>query len=192
MQLQDYYSALSIYIPTLPTLPTASVYDAINRARRDLAAMSDITMTVTSLSLLANTASYAYPTVNGCDIISIYKYGVWGYNGNLRYAINRRDAAEYPLANFNGLPSRYWLKNRTITFWPTPAIAMQSDLKVKLRPVTLANPTDTDNQITEEYQDALTFLAGSYVAMADRNQNLAEYLKEQFKEQMSRLPRDNM
>lgn len=192
MQLQDYVTAVSIYVPTLPTLSPATQYDCINRARRDLAAQSDVTMTVTPLALIATTASYAYPTVSGCDILSIYRYGVYGYVGNLRYQIKRWPAADYPMANFNGQPGWYWLVNRKIVFWPTPSINMNCDIKCKLRPVTLVLTSDVDNQITEEYSDACVFLAASYAALADSNFNLAEYMEKMFQRQLGRLPRDNM
>lgn len=190
MTLQDYFNLVLQFIPTAATLPVGSVYNAINMARRIVAAQSDATLTLYNFDLTAGDWDYPYPTVESCQIISVRK--VWLYIGNERYQLDRKPIGSYTLSGFQSWPVRWWVKENTVYYYPIPAQAYSTDWKVTLLPLTLVNASDTDSQIRYQYSDAVTMLACKYTALSDGNISLAQAYEEMYRDVLEKLPRSTL
>jgi len=196
--LADYYTGVADNIPTTYTMDTASVYRAINRARRRVARQSDATLTTTPLTVAGtftiNTQSYAFPTVNSCVMKFIME--TYYYMGNLRIPTNgslpRLPVGSDLFINFNGWPLSYNLLNEHILYYPIPSFAYVAFVKGKLEPVDLVLPATVDLIIPEPYQDAVIFAAARYTALLDANIELAKAMEQLYQIELGQLPRNYM
>ena len=192
MTLQDYYEGVLENVPTANTLNYQVVYNAINRARRRMAAETDATLALYNFTLTPNVWNYPYSgaLVAGCSVISVRK--VWLYIGTTREKIPKVKKFDYFYTNFSSWPVKWWVEGNSVYYWPNPAEAYQSDWQVAKQPVTLATLADVDNEIPFQYTDAAIFLASKYTAITDGNSQLADFFEQEYQRAMALLPRNTL
>jgi hypothetical protein len=198
MVLQDYYNQVIEDVPTAAALDPQSVYDAINRARRRVASETDAALALYTFNLIPGTWNYPYTAtiVEGCSLIAVRK--VWIYIGTVRYPLGpcgdgrSSKKFEYPYANFQSWPIKWWKSEGSIYYWPVPASNYTTDWICVKMPNTLSNIRDVDNDIPYQYFDATCLLANKYTAIKDGNLQLAAGFEELYQQAMAVLPRGDM
>ena len=189
--LTDYYNSVQDWIPTLASLPQASVYRQINKARRTLARETDATITTYPFPFVVGQESYAFPTVNGCIMQVIME--TYYYNGNMRIppfgSLPRVLIGSEWWSGFQSWPLSYYDLNGSVYYWPIPAFAYSAYVKGKLDPIDLTTSSGTDTIIDPRFQDAVVPLASKYCALLDGNIDLANAMEAEYRLTLSRLPR---
>ncbi len=194
MTLQDYYNAILADVPTAATLTTSSIYDAINKARRSVAAETDATLDLYSFTLTAGTWNYPFPasvtaSVLTGQIVAVRK--IWYYLGTVRNQIPKELIGSYSMSNFQSWPVKWWTQQNKVYYWPIPAQAYPTEWLCQILPANLVNPGDAE-VIPYQYTDAIEALACRYTALKDGNAQLAGGFGQLYMELLGKLPRRSM
>lgn len=190
MTLQDYINDVLIKVPTAINLPQANIITAVNNARTELASTCNLGLTVVNNPLTAGQMSY--PFIVNTTYTQIGVKNIWIYLGTDRYKIPRKTMGSYPIQNFQGYPTYYYLQNQTVYFYPIPADAYSSDWEILSIPSPFVNLTDTESYIPLAYRLPLEILVASYTAMLDNKVALAQEFKKSYEGMILKFNRGDM
>jgi hypothetical protein len=179
--LNDYLTFVSGKIPTYSAIPQATVINAINDARNQVALWTGCTKTYTTFDLTQGTNTYPLSSIFGSQVLTGI-ISIWLWIGTFKYPLQKGSIGNY-VWDYQQYPTTYWIISQSLRVYPTPSSNFPLEIYYTYQPQALNYSTDIDNDIPQAFYQTVGFLASSYTAIADGNAQLGQLYEQMAQKQ---------
>jgi hypothetical protein len=179
--LNDYLTFVSSKIPTYSAIPQATVINAVNDARNQVALWTGCTKTKLTFNLTQGTNTYTLSSIFGNQILTGI-ISIWLWIGTFKYPLQKGSIGNYNW-DYQQYPTTYWIISQSLRVYPTPSSNYPLEIYYTYQPQALNYSTDVDNDIPQAFYQTVGLLASSYTAIADGNAQLGQLYEQMAQKQ---------